>query len=349
MTHALVPTRRGVLLFGAAAAVVRREAAAAAPDAAALLVPGPGDGEAARLAARLADGLVRGLPQATQLGLSVLGGPDGVTAANRFVTTAAPDGRTLLLLPGAAAQARLVGESRAKFDAAAAGWMPVCALAQPVALLVGRGPAVAWRSGGGTTAAAVPPLRVAAAGPGAPETATLLVFDLLGLPAVPVFGLTGAAAEAALAQGAVDAVLATGPGLWARARAIGAEPWAVVEPAAARGGGDPAVAGVATIGELLREAPPALAAACRAALAAARLRATLVLPALTPADIVAAWRRAAAHWQEELGEAPASGGAAARPLAAAEATAAFARLCASAEAAVAYREWLIRRFGWRAA
>ena len=105
------------------------------PAVATLLVPGPEDGGFARFAGRLAASLGRGATTAIILRSTVLGGPDGVTAANRFATEGAPDGRTLLVLPGLAALARMIGDPRARFDAA--GWLPVCA-AQGSAVVVGR-------------------------------------------------------------------------------------------------------------------------------------------------------------------------------------------------------------------
>jgi hypothetical protein len=81
------------------------KAATGVPEAATLLVPGPEGGPAAEFGARAAQGLARGLVQAAALRVSVLGGPDGITAANRFAASTAPDGRMLLVLTGHAAQA----------------------------------------------------------------------------------------------------------------------------------------------------------------------------------------------------------------------------------------------------
>jgi hypothetical protein len=127
-------TRRAAL--GGAALIAALPAWAAVPDSVVLLAPGPEEGAAARLALRASAGLSRGLIQAAALRVAVLGGPDGITAANRFASAAAPDGRSLLLLPGAAAQAHLVGESRARFEPRQ--WTPVAAVMRPV-LVAGRG------------------------------------------------------------------------------------------------------------------------------------------------------------------------------------------------------------------
>jgi hypothetical protein len=349
--------RRAVLagLAGAAAASAAGVARAALPETATLIVPGPEDGAPAKTGSRFAAALSPGgaprhaALRPPRMQVTRLGGADGVTAANRFATTAAPDGRTLLVLAGASVHARLVGDTRAHFDPAA--WLPVCALAQPSALIVRQQRPLRL------------PLRVAAPTPGAPETAALLVLDLLGIPAVPVFGLAGATAEAALAQGMVDLIVAGGPDPAGRAAALGAAPWLAVDADAA-GGREPALPGVPSVGErvaALGDVPPALPAAAAAGLAATRLCATIVLPSLTPADRVALWRHAALRWRD--GERVAQGGAAiagaaavsgaapaSHALVGAEAAAAYATLCAPPEDAVqAYRGWLVRRLDWRAA
>src|SRR3954468_21255734 len=105
--------RRGWLLAGLGA-LGAGSARAMLPAAATLLVPGPEDGPFARFAGRLGTSLARGATTAIKLNRAVLGGPDGVTAANRFATEGAPDGRTLLVLPGLATLARLVGDPRAR-------------------------------------------------------------------------------------------------------------------------------------------------------------------------------------------------------------------------------------------
>jgi hypothetical protein len=313
------------------------------PEASTLLVPGPADGPHARWAARAAAGLGRGLPTAVALHPAPLGGPDGVTAANRFAASAAPDGRALLLLAGAAAQARLAGEARAKYEPGQ--WLPLCGIAASAAV-VGR-PAGPARRG---------PLRVASPAPEAPETAALLALELLGRSAEPVFGPGGAAALQALAQGEVDAVLLGGPALVPAARAVGAVPWFALGAPGGDGGRDPALADVPVLAELATTrgaTPPELASAWRAAAAATR-SCVVVLPALTPADMVALWRHAAARWVEEEGQgaaavaANAEGAAGSRLLSPAEAMQELATLCPRPEATLAYREWLLRRFNWRA-
>ena len=339
----LTPTaaaRRRVLRAAAAAAgaaalatpLAPRRARAALPGTATLLVPGPDDGAHERWSSRLAAFLARGGAAAVDVRRKVLGGPDGVTAANRFSTLVEPDGRVLLVLSGGAAQARLVGDRRARFDTA--GWLPVCA-AEGLAVVAGRAHAPA--AGGA--------LRVAVAGAGSPAAAALCGLAMMGLDAVPVAGLAPLQAEAALLEGGVDAVLLHGPDVPARLSALGARPWFTLDASGAR---DAALPDVPCLSELA-SGPTVLRAAARAVAAAARLHAALVLPALTPADRVASWRAAAARWSEEE-EARAAAAAGLRVLSGAEAAPLLsAALAPPPEAALAYRDWLRQRFDRRAA
>ncbi|MDJ0386507.1 hypothetical protein QMO56_00155 [Roseomonas sp. E05] len=318
------------LLAGACArpALSQPQPAALVPDSTTLLLPGPEGGAAAQWAQDVAARLARGLPHAVALHSLVLGGSDGVTAANRFATTEAGDGRLLLAMPGLAAQARLIGESRAQFDPE--GWLPICVSWQP-AVLAGRGrdPLSGNR-----------PLRLALPTPGAPETAALLALDLLGHPAVPLFNLTGRAAEAALAAGEVDAMVIAAPAAARRAAELGLTPWLELEVPGRRDYPDlPSTARAAT--------HPLPLAAAEAGFAALRLRTALMLPRLTSADVVAAWRRAALRWQEEEAHQPAEGATLA--LVGAEARAMVAALTPAPTAVLAYREWLLRRLGFQAA
>ncbi|MFZ4407590.1 MAG: hypothetical protein ACOYOH_09625 [Paracraurococcus sp.] len=325
--------RRDWLLAGLGAAAgtgLPGPAGAALPTAATLLVPGPEGGAFARFADRLGASLARGATTAIALQTTVLGGVDGVTAANRFATEGAPDGRTLLVLPGLAALARMVGDPRARFDAA--GWLPVCA-AQGSAVVVGR---EAMPAPGAT-----PRFGLAAAD--MPGAAALLGCDLLGLAASPVLGLVPPRAETALGQGVVEAALLAGTDVPARMAAVGARPWFTLEPPGMR---DPLLPEVPSLFELVRGGAPELRGAALAAAGCARMQAALVLPALTPANLVAAWRSAAQRWLDEetrLGWAPGI-----RPLAGADSASLLAALSPAPAVALAYREWLLRRLNWRA-
>jgi hypothetical protein len=301
-----------------------------AADTTTLLLPGPEGGPAAVWAARVAAGLARGLPHAVALHSTTIGGPDGVTAANRFATLEGMDGRTLLVLPGSAAHARLIGESRARYPVE--GWLPLCASWQG-AILAGRGPMPAPD--------AARPLRLALPGPEAPETAALLGLDLVGHPAVPVFGLGAFAAEQALARGEVDALVMAAPAPMLRAARAGLTAWRELETP-----GRPDIPGLPPLAEAATRARPAQVAAAQAGFAALRLRAALVLPALTSADLVAVWRRAALRWQEDEARDPPDTTPPA--LVGAEARAAMAALFPASEGVLAYREWLLRRLSWQA-
>ncbi|MCB4820476.1 hypothetical protein [Roseicella aerolata] len=327
------PSRRDWLRAGLGAGaglVLTGPARAMLPPSATLLVPGPEGGAFARLAERLAGSLARGATTALRLSHSVLGGPDGVTAANRFATAGAPDGKTLLLLPGAAALARLIGDPRARFDPT--GWLAVCAV-QGTAVVAGRD--------------ALPPPgsapRFALGGPDMPDAAALLGLDLLGLQASPVLGLPPPRAEAALAQGRAEAAVLQGADVPARLQAIGARPWFTLDPAGIR---DPALPEVPALADLTGWGSPELRGAFAAAAACLRLPAALVLPALTPADVVAAWRGAAQRWLEE--EARQGWAPGLRALPGAEAASLVAAIAPPPAAALAYREWLLRRLNWRA-
>jgi hypothetical protein len=295
-------------------------------DSATLLLPGPEGSPTALWASRVASGLMRGLPHAVALHSVSTGGPDGVTAANRFATTEGAEGRTLLVLPGAAAHARLVGESRARYPVE--GWLPLCA-AWGGAVMAGRAPLPA--SGLGR------PIRLALPGPEAPEAAALLALDLVQIPAVPVFGLAGAAAEQALVRGEVDAIVLSGTAPLRQAAQLGAAPWCELDTPGRRD--HPELPGLAA-----SIAAPVARGAAQAGFAALRLRAAVVLPALTSADQVAVWRRAALRWQEEEArDMPET-----LALVGAEARNAMAALFPPPEGVLAYREWLLRRLNWQA-
>ena len=331
MEYGRAMTRRGLLGAAvAASAAIPRPARALLPAAATLLVPGPEDGAMANWASRLGAALARGSTTAVTLQQSVLGGPDGVTAANRFATAAAPDGRMLLVLPGAAAQARLVGDQRARFEGA--GWLPVCA-AQGPAVVAGRA---------SLTAATLAPIRFGCLAPDQSGAVALLGFDLLGLPATPVLGLAGTRAEDALAQGAVEAVVLQGADVPARLAALGAKPWFTLDGPGPR---DAALPEVPTLAELATGGDAALRAAFVAGAANARLIGALLLPALTPADVVALWRAAAFRWLEE--EARNGLPAGVRVSAGAELAPVLSPLAPSPDAVLAYREWLLRRLRWK--
>ena len=327
-------TRRALLLGLGAAALAAVPAQAFGPGDATLLIPGPEGGPLALWGQRLGGALARGAAGSAaviRLEIEVLGGPDGVTAANRFATAAAPDGRTLLLLPGLACHARLIGDPRARFDPT--GWLPLCGAEAP-ALVVARAP---LPTGPGTT-----PVRLGLPAREHPAAAALMGLDLLGIPAQPVFGIAPQQAEAALAQGAADAVVLQGVDAPARLAALGAQPWFALGPAARD-------LPVRSLGEAVAPlAPATLRAALDTAGAAARMTGLLMLPALTPADLVAFWRGAAQRWAEAArpGAPDAAPEPTSRALGGPEATALLAALAVPPEAMRGYRDWMRLRLGW---
>jgi len=300
-----------------------RAHAATLPDRAELLTPGPDEGEAVIWANRAAAGLTRGLPQAVATRVSVIGGPDGMTAANRFATIDGADGRSLLVLPGPAAHARLVGDARVRYEPGE--WVPVCCHWQP-ATLVGRGNMRGGRSG---------PLRVAIASPEASDAVALLALEMLSIEAVPVPNLGGFEREQAFMAGAVDAFITSDV---ARAKVLGAEPWLdLAVPGLPR----EQVSSLPRLEELTGRANPAMIEAAQAAFAAERLRFSLVLQRLTPGDIVAAWRHAGMRWSEEVARDALRDGL----VIGVESSDAYGALCPPSHVSQLYREWQLRRFG----
>ncbi|MBE9603470.1 hypothetical protein IAI18_01230 [Acetobacteraceae bacterium H6797] len=319
-------TRRRPLLQALAllpAFAAGRAGAVTLPDRAELLTPGPDDGEAVVWANRAVAGLARGLPQAVATRLSVIGGPDGLTAANRFATIDGADGRSLLVLPGPAAHARLVGDARVRYEPGE--WVPVCCHWQP-ATLVGRGTLRGGRNG---------PLRVAITSPEASDAVALLALDMLAIEAVPVSNLGGMKREQAFTQGAVDAFITSDV---PRARVLGAEPWLdLAVPGLPR----EQSSGLPRLEELAGRPNPSAIEAAQAAFAAERLRFGLVLQRLTPGDVVAAWRHAGMRWSEEVARDALRDGL----VIGVESSDAYGALCPPSHVAQLYREWQLKRFG----
>jgi hypothetical protein len=317
-------------------------------DNAKLLVGGPANGPTDRWAQLLAPLLSRALSLGAPIQREPVGGADGVTAANQFEARTMPDGTTALLLPGAAALDWLVGDPRARFDAA--HWVPTMA-GVGSGIMVGRALVAALPRGA--------KLRVGASGPTGPELPALLAVDLLGLQLVPVFGLdSDGAARDALAQGAVDAIFLGGRNVAARlppVQAIGAAPLFSLGVTDESGGWtrDPAFPSLATVAELQAarglSAQGPLSEAWRAAAAAVQLDVALVLPLLTPAAIVAMWRRACSHVAGAPELLSAASGLGVRAQGTPAATASTQAVAANAAALLELRRWLATRFNWQPA
>ncbi len=350
--HSGIVSRRRLLGgfgLGALGLALRPAWAAMVPDRFTLRIAGPEGGWLDRIGRILAPELAAALPPGAQLLRRADGGRDGVSGSNGFAGTALPDGRSLLLAPGAAALAWLVGDGRVNFDLARL--VPVIGGASS-GVVAGRLPPAGALSGA--------PWRVAADAPAGADLPALLAAELLGARLQPVLGLSGGAARRALAAGHVDAVFLRGQRIdVARQIAVLAAEgvpalFSLGVPDSAGGlARDPSLPALPDLQEFAaRQGGPRLAgplyAGWRSAAAASTTRFLLLLPPLTPPPMVALWRRAgdlatlapSLRAQEET--------AGIRPLASPAADLALAAIAPSAEASLALRGWLARRFNWQA-
>lgn len=330
-------TRRG--LFAGFAAAGLGAAPQPFPNGVRLLVAGPDNGAVDAWAGWLAGPLARALSPGMTLRKDVVGGVDGVTAANQFDTRIEPDGATALLLPGSAAMAWLVGDPRAQFDAA--HWVPALAAVTP-AVVVSRVPANDIASGAA--------IRVAASSPAGPDLPALLALELMRAKWMPVFGLDQAAAFAAMNNGTVDVVCLGGrsvaDGLRLLPDAAPLFSFGSIDPSGVRQR-DPDFAAIPMAETLFRDSNPRLRAAWAATAAAAQLDMTLVLPQLTPASMVALWRLACAQVVPAIQ--PQAAAAGVRPVPPPAATAATSAVLADPAVLLALREWLGVRLNYRPA
>jgi hypothetical protein len=320
---------------------------AAFPDNPRLLVAGPEDGALNRWADALQPALEQSLPSDTAIRRVEIGSADGVTGANQFEARGVPDGTTLLLVPGQATLAWMVGDSRAQFDVG--HWVPVMA-GMTSGIVVGR-PGVL------TSGARV---RVAAAGAASLDLAALLGLQLLGVPIQPVFGITDVAtAHSAFTQNAVDAVFLRGqrvPDQFSVLAASGAQGLFTIGILSEAGQAtrDPIFPDVAHFSELYQmragRAPSGpLFNAWRAVAAAAQLDFGLVLQQLTPAAMVSLWRRAGADAAAALPVQAVGTSLSVRLVAAPDATTNTAAAVASASTLTELRGWLAGQLNWKPA
>ena len=344
------PDRRRALKFLAGLPSLATAGAARAapfPDEVSILVAGPDQGELNAWSRLITPLLTRFLPQGAPVRVLRAGGADGVTGANQFDARVAPDGSTVLLVPGTAALAWLAGDPRARFDAG--HWVPVMAGVTP-AIVAGR-PGVGLPGQG---------LRVAAAGPSGPEMAALLALDLIGANPVAVFGLMETAVvRDAFARREVDLVFVSGRNVPERLSAlaeVGARPLFSLRPLNPDGTPtrDALFPDLPDISELhagARRTGPngRLYDAWIAAASAARLDFGLVLPQLTPAARVALWRRAGAQAVVAPELQSVAAAAAVRPLAGQGAATNTAAVAADPDAILELRRWLGARFNWHPA
>jgi len=322
-------------------------AAAALVDNPKLLVAGPADGMLNHWADALLPAFEQSLAPDTSIRRVEVGSTDGVTGANQFEARGAPDGQTVLLAPGQAALAWMVGDPRAKFDVAR--WVPVVA-GITTGLVAGRS-AVLDPNG---------QARVAAGSPAGSDLAALLGLYLLGMRMEVVLGLVERGApEKAFLQGAADAVLLHGqrvPERFSVLQAAGAQPLFTLGMLDDTGHlvRDAAYPQVPHFSELyamrtgVQPNGPLYDAWCAAA-AAAQLEFGMVLPQLTPAALVALWRRAGSDAVASLGVQTVAASVTVRPLAGAIATTTTAAVAANAAALQELRGWLAGRLNWRPA
>jgi hypothetical protein len=357
MTNLPRPGRRHLLAMAATLPVAARAGrllaapppAPAAPftDSPKLLVAGPPDGALNRWADALQPALQASLPPDTAIRRVEVGSTDGVTGANQFEVRGVPDGATILLVPGQAALAWMVGDPRAQFDVG--HWVPVMS-GMASGIVVGRSDALANRGR----------VRVAAASPASVDLAALIGLQLLGVPIQPVFGVMDVgAAQTAFASGAVDAVFLHGPRISDQVAALaasGAQPWYALGVPADSGkrARDPLFPNVPHFAELYEtrsgRAPsgPLYDAWC-AVVAAAQLDFSLVLQQLTPAAMVALWRRAGADAVAALPVQVVSNDLGVRLMAAPDVTTNTAATAATAATLTELRGWLASQFNWRPA
>ena len=343
--NAVACSRRSLLTtLGAVVAAPFALAAAARPfDAATLVVGGLGGGAVDTWADWLSPMLAAALFPGVSLRKDIVGGADGVTAANQFEAWANPDGSTAALLPGAAALAWLSGDPRARFDAAR--WVPALAATTPC-LVVSRVSAAQMAAGA--------PLRIAASAPAGKDMPAMLGLDLLGAQWQPVWALPDPAQ--AFAQQQVDTLCLCGrhvPDMAGQLAAAGAAPlfsFGTVDDAGAsqRAADFP---DVPTLLEVLGGRPVngALLAGWRAAAAAAALNMALVLPQLTPAAMVAQWRRACAQASSSPPVQTQASSEGLRAVPAPNASACIAAVLADTAALLELRRWLATKLAYRPA
>ncbi|WP_284259574.1 hypothetical protein [Acidocella aquatica] len=281
----------------ALASLVPLGAAPARAEAAlALLVAGPDGEQTSRWGNACALAMQAGFPGAPSIITQAVGGLDGVTGANRLDALVVPDGKTAVILPGAALIAWLTGDSRVHFDPTR--WVPLMAGGNSGVLVVrlpsGAAPDL-------KTLQSLAPLKLAADQPQSNDLAVLLALARLGVPTAPVFGLRGTDAKiTAFTAGQVDAVFLCGEGVpedIAPLTASGGVPVFSLGLQNADGtiSPDPAFPSLPDATALGPSVSPFLDTAYRAAAAAARLDFIMVLPRLTDPGSISQWRQAASE------------------------------------------------------
>ena len=340
----IVPAGRVDAALARTAALDLGPVARPLPRAATMVIAGPAGGPLDRWARTLATSMAPDLGPGASIEPASTGAGDGVTGANGFGAEAAPDGRTVLLTPGQAAISWLVGDPRAKFDVSR--WIPVIAATHPAVLVAGKN---------GVGVFAGRRVKVAVTAIECPDLAALAAVELLGGQAEPV--LNGTPKLDALARGFADIALINARDQAALTRQLaGSDLRAILaipalDPTGVpiREPGFPDLPHVMELYRPLRGGQPngPMVRACRAADAAARLEFGLVLPPLTPAAMIAIWRRTGATAIAAPTMAARADEFGAELLAPPAAAATISAMAADTEALLALRYWLAARFGWR--
>lgn len=307
-----------------------------------VLVAGPDGGLLDRWSKVVYPALAQGLPPETTLTLNSVGGADGVTGANQFTTRGEPDGRTVLLAPGDAAIAWLIGDPRAKYDPAR--WTSLMACVTPGVLVV--------RAGAGGPRGKKP-VRIAVPALASTGLAGVMALEILGTRVEPVASPANPDVAAAFGNGAIDAAFLHG-------HHVDRQVTDLVEaggrPLLALGGWDEtgrptrdeAFPSLPILTELVTAADPRIGAFHAAAIAA-RLECSLVLPHLTPAARVALWRQAAIEAAAALSVQASARAVGARVISGPEASAMAIAAVVKQPALQTLRQWLAARQNWRPA
>jgi hypothetical protein len=345
--------KRRQILGGLAAALVPFRFAAAqtvvGAPALTLLVAGPeGDG-ISRWGDACALAMQGTFPGDPVIRTEPVGGLDGVTGANQLDSLVVPDGRTAAILPGAALNAWLTGDSRVHFDPTR--WVPLMIGSNSGVLVVRlpKGAAPDLQS-----LRAMAPLRLAAYQPESNDLAALLALARMGVPMAPVFGLRGHDAKTrAFLSGEVDAVFLAGEGVpedVAPLTAGGGVPVFCLGSMTPDGvvTGDPLFPGLPDVaGFRGASAPGELDSAFHVAAMAARTDFLLVLPRLSDPNRVAQWGQAAKAAIASPGLAAAASASSITLQPAPVAQASFALLAQLGTGQTALQTFLTKQFGWQ--
>lgn len=306
-----------------------RAAGSNLPATPSLFVAGPAGSPVDRWAGLIAEPLGAGLagqpsPGGAALPHENVGGADGVTGVNQFQARTAPDGATALLMPGAALMAWLVGDTRVRFDVGT--WAPLWGVTTR-AIVATRAPLVSGR-----------PLRLALPAIGGPGLEALLALELMGIEPVAVTGRGRDEVDAVYLRGAAAHESLTGSGFRA-AFALSDRP-----------GRDPAMPDLPIAAELFmpsQAANPERTAAFQAVAAAAAIEVALVMPGVSPATVLAWWRRGCA----QMDDAPAIRAATAAALLqqddAGQIATQLSRVALDMPAMLSLRTRLAERYHWR--